>query len=69
MSGAVMTVKECAQILGSNERAIREGIDNKTFPFGICWKSRSGQRIYKISRTSLMNFINGDAGDNKENSK
>lgn len=63
MSNAVMTVKECAQILGSNERAIREGIDNKTFPFGICWKSRSGQRIYKISRSGLMQFINGQGSD------
>ena len=60
---AVMSVKECAQILGSNERHIREGIDNKTFPFGICWKSRSGQRIYKISRSALMRFINGNGGD------
>lgn len=60
---AIMSVKECAQILGSNERHIREGIDNKTFPFGICWKSRSGQRIYKISRSALMRFINGYGGD------
>lgn len=38
-------------------------LHNKTFPFGICWKSRSGQRIYKISRTALMQFINGEGGE------
>lgn len=56
----IMTVKECAQLLGCNERAIREGIDNKTFPFGVVWKSRSGQKIYKISKTGVERFLNGE---------
>lgn len=59
MSSQMISVKDVAETLGCNERTIRESIENKTFPFGICFKSRSGQKIYKISATAFNNWLSG----------
>lgn len=57
----MMTVQDCAEILGMNPKTIREAIENKTFPFGIMVKSGGGQKIYKISRQAFENWYYGDA--------
>lgn len=54
-----MTVQECADLLNCNTQAIREGIENKTFPFGIMFKSATGKRIYKISRIAFNRWYYG----------
>ena len=56
----IMTVEECAEMLNCNPRTVRESIDNKTFPFGVCFKSKSGTKIYKISRRAINKWINGE---------
>lgn len=56
----MMTVEECSQRLDMNPRTLREAIDNNTFPFGIVMKSRSGQKIYKISRRAFEKWFNGE---------
>lgn len=55
----IMTVAECADILNMNVRQLREAIENKTFPFGICIKSNKS-KIYKISRPAFNRWYNGE---------
>lgn len=56
----IMTVEECASVLGSNPRHIREAIENGTFPFGICFKTNKS-RVYKISRTAFNRWLKGES--------
>lgn len=55
----IMTVSECAEILGMNELQVRQSIENKSFPFGICIRSNKG-KIFKISRPAFNRWYNGD---------
>ena len=53
----VMSVQEASEKLGIDAKTIREGIDNGTFPFGMVFKTRSGTKVYKISRLKMNEFI------------
>ena len=53
----VMSVQEASEKLGIDAKTIREGIDNGTFPFGMVFKTRSGTKVYKISRKKMNEFI------------
>ena len=53
----IISVQETAQLLGMNPKQVREGIDNGSFPFGICVISASGKKIYKISKNRVYEFV------------
>lgn len=61
----IMTVAECAGILNMNVQQLREAIENKTFPFGICIKSNKS-KIYKISRPAFERWYTGEVLTAKE---
>ena len=53
----IMTVPEASEVLCIDAQTIREGIDNGSFPFGMVFKSRSGKKVYKISRQRVNEFL------------
>ena len=56
----MMTVEECAKILCMNPKSLRESIENGTFEFGRCIRTKKS-KVYKISRTAFMRWLNGDS--------
>ena len=53
----LVTVAEASVLLGTNPQQIREGIENKTFPFGRFFVSGANRKIYKISKNKLLDFL------------
>lgn len=55
----MMTVEECAKELCMNPQRLRECIENGTFEFGRCMRTKKS-KIYKISRNAFYRWLNGE---------
>lgn len=55
----MMTVEECAKILKMKPQSLREGIENGTFEFGRCIRTKKA-KIFKISRIAFNRWLYGE---------
>jgi len=56
----VISPREAGRILGRGTATIEQGLRDRTFPVGTCFKTKAGRFVYIIPEDAFNRFLRGE---------